>query len=92
MNVETTSDDLRKMAQRLMKGDATYQKLIAQIGEQTMNDARKQLGRGANETQVQRLAEEMVIARMLAGARGRLTLGGMKKGKCDCCKWETALA
>jgi hypothetical protein len=75
-------DPLRAVAVRLMH----------EIVKTTLGDAANRLNGELNDPKVQKLAEEMILGRLLASAGGRLTLGQMKAGGCDCCKWEAALA
>lgn len=84
-------EKLRPVAQHLMENKA-YAAVVAEIAATTLGDAANKLNRELDDPEVQKLAEEMLIGRLLASAGGRLSLGQMKSGDCDCCKWEAALA
>ena len=84
-------DPLRAVAVRLMQ-DERYKQVVDEIVHTTLGDAANKLNGELNDPKVQKLAEEMILGRLLASAGGRLTLGQMKAGACDCCKWEAALA
>lgn len=84
-------ETLRTVAVRMMQDDR-YREVVDEIIKTTLGDAANKLNGELNDPKVQKLAEEMVLGRLLASAGGRLTLGQMKAGACDCCKWEAALA
>ena len=84
-------ENLRAIAARLME-DERYKDVVDEISRTTLGDAANELDGELNDPKVQELAQEMVIGRLLASGAGRLSLGQMKAGGCDCCKWEAALA
>lgn len=83
--------DLRAVAARFME-DEQYRDVVDEISRTTLGDAANELNSELNDPKVQDLAQEMLIGRLLASGAGRLSLGQMKAGGCDCCKWEAALA
>lgn len=90
--VESVSvEKLRTVARRLLE-DEDYLEEIRDIARTTLGDAANELDKDLGDREARHLAEEMVIGRLLAGAGGRLSLGQMKAGSCDCCKWEAAIA
>jgi hypothetical protein len=83
--------DLRAVAARFLE-DERYREVVEEISRTTLGDAANELNAELNDPKVQDLAQEMLVGRLLASGAGRLTLGQMKAGACDCCKWEAALA
>lgn len=86
VNLET----LRAVATRLLE-DKNYQEVLDEIARTTLGDAAYTKKGELNDPKVQAFAQEMLIGRILASGAGRLTLGQMKAGDHDCCKWESAL-
>jgi len=84
-------EDLRAVAARFME-DEGYKDVVDEISRTTLGDAANELDAELNDPKVQKLAQEMLVGRLLASGAGRLSLGQMKAGGCDCCKWEAALA
>ncbi len=92
MSIQTeTLVKLRLVARRLID-DQGYQKDIAELASASVEDAAKQLRKSADDPEVRQLAADILIGRLMISAGGRLNLGQMRAGKCDCCTWETALA
>lgn len=84
-------EGLRPVAERLLE-DPDYLSEVREIARTTLGDAANELDSELNDPRVKKLAEEILIGRLLASAGGRLSLGQMKAGACDCCKWEAAIA
>lgn len=84
-------ESLRAVAERFLE-DESYRDVVAEISRTTLGDAAYTLKGELNDPDVQEFAQEMLIGRLLASGAGRLSLGQMKAGDHDCCKWETVLA
>lgn len=84
-------ENLRVLATRLME-DERYVEVVKEISAATLADAASTMKGELNDPKVQEFAQEMLIGRLLASGVGRLSLGQMKAGSHDCCKWEAALA
>ena len=87
VNLET----LRAVATRLLE-DENYKEVLDEIAKTTLGDAAYTKKGELNDPKVQEFAQEMLIGRILASGAGRLSLGQMKAGNHDCCKWESALS